>query len=285
MLMRRRLMGLLVCGLCAAMAPLATAGGSASAQSQTPYPDWTGQWIRFNGPGQWDPTKPGGRGQQAPLTPEYLARLDAGVIDQNSGGQGINDATPSCLPPGMPRVMIAYEPMEIIVTPATTYVLIEFMEQLRRIYTDGRAWPNQIKPTFNGYSIGKWQDEDGAGRYNVLEIETRGIKGPRSFDGVVPLNDDNQTVVNERIYLDKTDHNVLHDQVTTIDHALTRPWTVVRNYRRAAKPKWFEYVCTEDNHYVLIGKVYYFVSDDGYLMPTKKDQPPPDLRYFNQPDK
>jgi hypothetical protein len=25
----------------------------------------------------------------------------------------------------------------------------------------------------------------------------------------------------------------------------------------------------------------YFLSADGLLMPTKKDQPPPDLRYFN----
>jgi hypothetical protein len=24
------------------------------------------------------------------------------------------------------------------------------------------------------------------------------------------------------------------------------------------------------------------MSADGYLMPAKKDQPPPDLRYFNQ---
>jgi hypothetical protein len=288
--MRQHLKGLLVSALCAAMAQFAMAGASARAESQTQnpqpaYPDWTGQWIRFNGPGQWDPSKPGGRGQQAPLTPEYLARLDAGVIDQNSGGQGINNATPSCLPPGMPRVMIVYEPMEIIVTPATTYVLVEFMEQLRRIYTDGRDWPDAIKPSFNGYSIGHWQDDNGSGRYNALAVETRGMRGPRSFDGVVPLHDDNATIVKERIYLDPTDANVLHDQITTIDHALTAPWTVIRNYRRATKAKWFEYACEEANHYVLLGKDYFFVSEDGYLMPTKKGQPPPDMKFFDQPAK
>jgi hypothetical protein len=32
---------------------------------------------------------------------------------------------------------------------------------------------------FEGYSIGKWVDEDGDGRYDVLEVETRALKGPR----------------------------------------------------------------------------------------------------------
>jgi hypothetical protein len=47
----------------------------------------------------------------------------------------------------------------------------------RRIVTDGRDWPKEIEPTFLGYSIGKWIDTDNDGRYDVLEIETRGLKG------------------------------------------------------------------------------------------------------------
>ena len=34
------------------------------------------------------------------------------------------------------------------------------------------------------------------------------------------------------------------------------------------------------NNHVMVGKEYYFLSGDGYLMPTRKDQPPPDPRYF-----
>jgi hypothetical protein len=244
------------------------------------YPNWKGQWTRFAGGGQWDPTKPPGRGQQAPLTGEYRAILEAGIADQRAGGQGVN-STPACLPPGMPRAMIVYEPMEIVITPETTYIMIEFMHQLRRAYTDGRNWPPTLEPSFAGYSIGRWEDEDGDGRYDALLIETRGMKGPRSFDGAVPLHKDNQTVVKERIYLDKADANVLHDEVTTIDTALTRPWTVTRNYRRERTPVWFEYICTEDNHHVFIGKENYFVNEEGYLMPTRKEQPPPDLKFFS----
>jgi hypothetical protein len=40
----------------------------------------------------------------------------------------------------------------------------------------------------------RWVDESGAGRFNVLEIETRYMKGPRPFEGSgLPLHDDNET--------------------------------------------------------------------------------------------
>src|SRR6202040_1615338 len=130
--------------------------------------------------------------------------------------------------PGLPRVMNAYAPFEIIVTPNATHMLMDHIHDSRRIFTDGRDWPEEIEPSFAGYSIGKWIDEDGDGRYDVLEVETRGFKGPRSFDSTgLPLHRDNQTVVKERIYRDKADPNVLYDEITTIDHALTRPWTAI----------------------------------------------------------
>jgi hypothetical protein len=105
----------------------------------------------------------------------------------------------------MPRIMNAYAPMEIVVTPETTYILMEHIHDNRRIHTDGRDWPEDAEPMFAGYSIGQWVDEDGDDRYDALLVETRNMKGPRSFDASgIPLHSDNQTVVKERIYLDKT---------------------------------------------------------------------------------
>ena len=52
--------------------------------------------------------------------------------------------------------------------------------------------------------------------------------------------------------------------------------------RKVAQPDWFEEVCTEDNSHVGIAGEVYYLSADGRLMPDKKDQPPPDLRYFKQ---
>jgi hypothetical protein len=99
----------------------------------------------------------------------------------------------------------------------------------------------------------------------------------------MPLHDDNQTVVKERIYLDKTDPDVLHNEITTIDDALTRPWTVSRDYGRIRDPVWGENVCFESNQYVFIAGETYLVSIDGFLMPTRKGQAPPVLKGFDQP--
>ena len=109
----------------------------------------------------------------------------------------------------MPRVTNGYGEIEFVVTPDTTHILVQHIHDNRRIFTDGRDWPAELEPTFLGYSIGKWIDTDGDGRYDVLEVETRGFRGPRAFDASgLPLHEDNQTIVKERIYLDKADPNV-----------------------------------------------------------------------------
>jgi hypothetical protein len=271
----------------AVFAAATLAMADAQAFDDSKFPDLRGQWRRMEpgGPAGFDGSKPGWK-QEAPLTPEYQAIFEANLADQAAGGQG-TDPTYTCLAPGMPRIMIAYGLMELVVTPATTYILIEHIHDNRRIFTDGRTWPEEMEPQFAGYSIGQWLDEDGDGVFDTLVVETRGMKGPRTFDETgIPLHKDNKTVIKERIFIDKTNPNVLHDEITTIDNALTRPWVVTRNYRRSEDKGpvwWMEQVCGESNGHIEIGKQNYFLSADGLLMPARKDQPPPDLRYFKKP--
>ncbi len=99
---------------------------------------------------------------------------------------------------------------EYIITPETTYISLS--DDFRRIFTDGRPWPTNLEPTFNGYSIGKWIDEDGDGVYDVLEADTRGpFKGPRAYDASgLPLHFDNELTFKERFFIDKADLNILH---------------------------------------------------------------------------
>ena len=40
--------------------------------------------------------------------------------------------------------------------------------------------------------------------------------------------------------------------------------------------------CSENNAQVKIGAEVYYMSQDGFLMPAKKGQKPPDLKYFTQ---
>ena len=274
-MLERSLLGVIAALLCVTSPALAW--------DDAQYPDLSGQWRAIGGPGRFDISKPAGRGQQAPLTPEYQAIFEANLLDQAAGGQGTTP-TYKCISPGMPRVTNGYGEIEFVVTPDTTYILVDHILDDRRIFTDGRDWPAEIPPSLLGYSIGHWVDTKGNGRYDELEVETRGFRGPRAFDASgLPLHKDNATVVMERIFLDKDDPAVAHDEVTVHDHALTRPWTVMKSYRRSVEkfPNWTDEYC-EDNNHVSIGRDDYMLSAEGLLMPAKKDQPPPDLRYFKK---
>ncbi len=88
------------------------------AHDASKYPDLKGEWRRVAVPSgryfgvQYDPHKPAGPGQEAPLTPEYQAIFEANLADQALGGQA-GDPTYKCMPPGMPRIMAPYGLMEI----------------------------------------------------------------------------------------------------------------------------------------------------------------------------
>src|SRR5258705_7386014 len=245
------------------------------AASDTRYPDWKGAWTRWFPPGSTrdlnggftaggqpshDQTKPWGRGQEAPLTPEYQKVFEDSLADQANGGEGnFFDHAVRCMPGGMPLMTIGFGPMEFIVTTDITYIANTTREPLRRIYTDGRDWPTDIDPTptYAGYSIGRWIDEDGDGLYDVLEVETRGpFKGPRAYDATgLPLHFDNQSTFKERFHLDKNDPNLMHDEITVFDHALTRPWSVDKTFRRSPNPRpnWSLNSCTDGNNQIVIG--------------------------------
>ena len=223
----------------------------------------------------YDPSKPRGRGEQAPLTPEYQAIFEANLADQAEGGQG-TDATFNCLAPGMPRTMIVYGPMEIVITPDITYILIEYIHDDRRIYTDGRDWPAATRADLRGLfdrpldrrrtataATTRSRSRPAASRVRAPTMRaacrcTRTIR-PSSRSGSIST---------------RPIRSLLHDEITTIDHALTRPWTVTKNYRRSPSPQpfWREYVCAENNSHVQVGNETYYLSADGLLMPAKKDQ-------------
>jgi hypothetical protein len=271
-----------------ALATVAISGPAAAQQpfDESHYPAFAGQWQNTGRLGVFDQTKPPGRGQQAPLTPEYQKRFEANLADVAKGGFG-DDPVYNCIPEGMPRATTLVLPMEIIVTRNTTYMLMEYLSMLRRIYTDGRDFPTDEDPSWMGYSIGKWVDPDASGRFTALEVETRNLKNPRTFDpSGLPVHDDAQTVVKERFYLDKDNPNILHDQITVEDHALTHPWTVLKNMKREPKPIWVESICGEGNVHVNIGGRHYMLNaGDGQLMPAEKDEPPPSLSHFPQAKK
>jgi hypothetical protein len=183
----------------------------------------------------------------------------------------------------MPRLMNGISPFEILIAPNVTHILFERMNyQGRRVYTDERPWPKNgaEEQTSQGYSIGKWLDTDNDGRFDTFEVETRHIRGPKTWDQTgMPMANDDDAVVRERLYLDKANPNILHNEMTTIDNSLTRPWAATTSYRRNRNVVWQEDSCL-GNPYITIDKQVYMLSGDDKLLPMKPNQPPPDLTYF-----
>lgn len=265
-------------------ATMAVASNNALLAADKTYPDWSGAWQRV-GSGSFDGVTPSGPTEKPPLIPEYRERWLASLEAQKKTGASGNPVE-RCLPPGMPRSMIVLNPMEIIITPKTTYMLLTYLMEVRRIYTDGRKFPESVEPSFSGYSIGTWEDTDNDGVYDTLNVETRFLKGPRSYGpSGIPFHDDGKTVVNERISLDKSRPGTMANEITTSDNALTEPWKIKRNYRLVKDHAWEEFICVENNNWVMIGGENYYMAADGLLMPSVQGQKAPDLRYFGEQKK
>ncbi len=263
---------------------LLSTAATAQVSDSGKYPNFSGQWSRPNGnPNNWRQVA-----GPPPYTPEAEKKF-AEIQAISKGGSPANWPSTFCIPTGMPAMMNLYNPMEIVITPATTYVLMSHNnDQIRRIYTDGRSWPSsevEYPPTYAGYSIGKWVDEDGDGKYDELDVETRFLKDVRAYDvNGYPFADDGKTIIKERFFLDKADPNTIYDEITVIDDALTRPYTKLVKALRTKDPHpiWYSEVCQEGNQWTQIGDQAYYLSVDGKLMPTKKGQKPPDLSYFGR---
>src|SRR3954451_20269227 len=170
-----------MCAIALAPALLATALLAAPAIAQVvdfgKYPNFKGQWDRVGPPNNWRQLA-----GPAPLKPEYQKILDQSMAEQRAGKPG-NWPSTYCIPEGMPALMNVYNPIEIVITPETTYLLKSHNNDVyRRIFTDGRDWPKDPQRTLVGYSIGKWVDLDGDGKYDELQVETRFLRGPRAYE-------------------------------------------------------------------------------------------------------
>ena len=163
---------------------LATAAGllvvvSHGITAQSPSaPDITGSWLRqgftvgVRPGGPPNPTAPP-PAPAPPLKPAYVKewqdRLQA-IREADAKGQPIATNAVACLPDGMPGMMTAVFPMEILQSRGQITIIEEAYTQVRRILMDR---PQQaledIEPGFYGHSVGKWQGD-------TLIVDTIGVK-------------------------------------------------------------------------------------------------------------
>jgi hypothetical protein len=202
-----------------------TQAGGGAPLSLDDMPDWTGLWQRI-GPPLFDPEQKQGELTSAKLKPEPLADLQR---RRALSAQGIEyDPISDCSPPGYPRWLAIPFLRELIVTPGQTFLFSETMNNLRRVYTDGREHPPSADayPLWYGDSIGFWTG-------HTLVIHTSQVMAGIFHRNDPQYSDELETVEVWR----KTDPTTVTVDVWVYDPpTLLEPWYVRQTYKQVPNP-------------------------------------------------
>lgn len=204
----------------------------------------TGKW--FNYPGRVDPVPitipPPAPIPDPKLKPEYLEAWKAeraALAEAEESGDPIATGYTDCLPDGMPAMMQAMFPMEVLETPGQVTIIQEAYNQTRRIYLDEELLPiEEAEPLFWGHAVGKWEGD-------TLVVDTIGIKDYVRF---MQVPHSEQMRIQERIRLISDD--MMENKVTVTDPVyLEEPWEWTWMYVRRPDYKLHEYVCENNREY------------------------------------
>lgn len=212
--------------------------GSASAQapqSVAGIPDITGSWERAR-----DPSIPAA--SQPPLKPQYLKEQQAknqAAREASAKGTPLADRATMCLPEGMPAMMGATFPIEILQSKGQITIIEEAFTQVRRILLDQpQKAVADVEPGFYGHSVGHWEG-------STLVAETVGVRENVVYQNA-PHSADMR--IKERISLGA--NGILRDEITIEDPAtLEKPWTFTFGYRRIPNYSLLEYICEDNREY------------------------------------
>jgi hypothetical protein len=186
-------------------------------QLSEPAYDWSGIYTRTKGALHFDPDlAPENGPDTAKLTAEGQ-RVVAQKRDQLARTGGEYDPISDCRPPGTPRWFTEPFLHEFIVTPAQTWLINEMVNDIRRVYTDGRDHTPEedAYPTWNGDTVGFWDGD-------MLVAHTKYLMAGQYQRGVQPNYSDQTTVV-ER--WKKLDAKTLQADVWVFDPVhLSEPW-------------------------------------------------------------
>ena len=131
-------------------------------------PDLSGIWQV-----QAEPRAPGGlfglgespnskyfRSILSDFKPDDLPLTPAGAeLIRQHNQPGAFNPTLNCLPDGVPHGDLLPEPFKIIQTPRVIVMLYEVETTFRQVFMDGRKPPVDPSPTWQGYSVGRWEGD------------------------------------------------------------------------------------------------------------------------------
>ncbi len=177
-----------------------------------------------------------------PLKPEHLAawqERQKKTREAEARGEPVYTHYAACIPDGMPAMMMAMFPMEVLQTPGQITIIQEAYNQVRRIWLDQKQLPiEEAEPGFWGHSVGRWEGD-------TLVVDTVGIKEHVRFRDTPHSN---QMRISERMRMISPD--MFQNEVTINDPVyLTGPWTFTYMYKRRPGYKLYEYVCEDNRQY------------------------------------
>lgn len=189
-------------------------------------PDWSGVYTRGRGGLAFDPDQAPGGLPTAHLTPEFEARLRQRL---DLAEQGVEwDPISTCAPPGHPRWLTEPFLRDFVVTPDQTYLINEMVNDIRRVYTDGRDHvPEEDRyPLYDGDSIGFWDGQR-------LVIHTNQLR-----EGIYQRLQPDYTDQVETVEIwEKVDADAIDVDVWVYDPpALEEPWYTKQSYARLSNP-------------------------------------------------
>jgi hypothetical protein len=177
-----------------------------------------------------------------PLKQPYLGQyqeIQKKNREATARGEPLANEDTHCLPQGMPEMMLAIFPMEVLQTNGQLTIIEEAFNQVRRVYIGGKPVAiEDAEPGFFGHSWAKWEGD-------TLVIETVGIKQAVEMQNV-PHS------ANMRIHerLTKLDADHFQDEITVEDpEYMTGPWSFTFRYQRRPDYKMYEYVCEDNREY------------------------------------
>jgi hypothetical protein len=134
---------------------------------------------------------------------------------------GKDDPVTHCLPGGVVKSHTSAFLRKIVQTPGLILILREAETSYRQIFTDGRPLPPVELPTFDGYSVGRWDGD-------TLVVDTVGFRDGMWLDrGGSPMTD--AARLTERFT--RVNYGKLAIDITLTDpKAYTAPWTVKLNH-------------------------------------------------------
>ena len=224
----------------AAIAPLPAIAQRGAAPSNVP--DITGSWERYRGGGRGQPNTAPPAAPQPSLKPQFLKEWQAktqAARDADAKRAPLANNATLCLPEGMPGMMGATFPMEILQSKGQVTIIEEAFTQVRRISLDQPVKAvDDVEPGFYGDSVGHWEGD-------TLIVETVGVKENVRYQNV-PHSANMR--IKERIRFAAAD--ILWNEITIEDpEVLEKPWTFTIAYRRMPGYKLLEYICEDNREY------------------------------------